>query len=115
MSQILNGAIAALVIGGAAFLGQSPGVDQPAPPPPAAVVDDQPAADDGCDHPNISPGDHPYSAAEVAKLTAMATAQCRAIGDALGSRTTGGPPSDDEMCDVLRQVSGDPTATCHRH
>jgi hypothetical protein len=115
MSPLLNGAIAVVVIGGAAFLGQSPGVDQPAPASPVAVVDDQSAADDGCDHPNISAGDHPYSAAEVAKLTAMATAQCRAVGDAFGSRTSDGPPSDDEVCDVLRQVSGDPTATCHRH
>lgn len=111
MNPVLNAVVAVAVIGGAAFLGHSPGDDGPAPAQPAAVAN-QPA-DDGCDHPNISPGDHPYTQAEVDKLTRMATAQCRAITGALGSRSSDGPPTGDEMCDVVRQVSGDPTATCH--
>lgn len=111
MSPLLNGFLAAVVIGGAAFLGQSPGIDQPTPATPAAVVD-QPS-DDGCDHPTISRGDYQPTPAELEKLTRMAIAQCRAVDRVLGSRSGDGPPTDDEMCDVVRQVAGDPTATCH--
>lgn len=111
MNPVFNAVVAVAVIGGAIFLGHSPSDDGPAPAQPAAVAN-QPA-DDGCDHPNISPGDHPYTQAEVDKLTRMAAAQCRAIVGAFGSPSGDGPPTDNEMCNVLRQVSGDPTATCY--